>query len=265
MALALKPKLLLLDEPTGGMSPEERRVTGELLEPIKAHCALLIVEHDLDFIRDICDQLTVLDQGKVLDRATSRRSSARAKVQQVYHDPCLTRPSSRSTACAPATAAARRCSTCRSRRRRGARSPCSAATAPARSTLLKTLFGELPPMSGTIRLDGTAVDARADRAAGAARHRLRAAGARHLRQAHGAREPAAGLRAPARSLGHRRGARLLSQAGAAAGADGRHAVGRRAQDAGDRPRPAGPAEAPDARRADRGRLGRRDRGDRRRG
>src|SRR5882672_2761557 len=60
MALAPEPKLLLLDEPTGGMSLEERRVTGELLQPIKKQCSLVIVEHDLDFIRDICDRLTVL-------------------------------------------------------------------------------------------------------------------------------------------------------------------------------------------------------------
>ncbi|MEM8755380.1 MAG: ABC transporter ATP-binding protein, partial [Pseudomonadota bacterium] len=55
MALTQKPKLLLLDEPTGGMSPDERRATGDLLAPIKAHCAMVIVEHDLDFIKDICD------------------------------------------------------------------------------------------------------------------------------------------------------------------------------------------------------------------
>src|ERR1700674_5160590 len=67
MALAAEPRLLLLDEPTGGMSLEERRVTGELLAPIKHRCSLVIVEHDLDFIRDICDRLTVLDQGSVLD------------------------------------------------------------------------------------------------------------------------------------------------------------------------------------------------------
>ena len=65
-----EPKLLLLDEPTGGMSLEERRVTGELLQPIKQRCSLVIVEHDLDFIRDICDVLTVLDQGSVLDIGT---------------------------------------------------------------------------------------------------------------------------------------------------------------------------------------------------
>jgi len=84
MALALKPKLLLLDEPTGGMSPEERRVTGELLAPIRAQCSLVIVEHDLDFIRDICDRLTVLDQGRVLDDGTVEQIQSSAKVQQVY-------------------------------------------------------------------------------------------------------------------------------------------------------------------------------------
>ena len=84
MALALKPKLLLLDEPTAGMSSEERRVTGELLEPIKSHCALIIVEHDLHFIRDICDRLTVLDQGRVLDHGDVETIQRSAKVQQVY-------------------------------------------------------------------------------------------------------------------------------------------------------------------------------------
>jgi ABC-type uncharacterized transport system ATPase subunit len=84
MALASKPRLLLLDEPTGGMSLEERRVTGELLAPIKAHCSLVIVEHDLDFIRDICDRLTVLDQGKVLETGTVAEIQASRSVQEIY-------------------------------------------------------------------------------------------------------------------------------------------------------------------------------------
>ncbi len=84
MALTNKPRLLLLDEPTGGMSPEERRATGELLMPIKAHCALVIVEHDLDFIKDICDRLTVLDNGRVLDDGTVAEIEASPKVQEVY-------------------------------------------------------------------------------------------------------------------------------------------------------------------------------------
>jgi branched-chain amino acid transport system ATP-binding protein len=84
MALALEPKLLLLDEPTGGMSLEERRVTGELLEPIKHRCSLIIVEHDLDFIRDLCDVLTVLDQGQVVDSGSVEQIQASRKVQEVY-------------------------------------------------------------------------------------------------------------------------------------------------------------------------------------
>lgn len=84
MALAPRPKLLLLDEPTGGMSPEERRVTGELLLPIKQHCALVIVEHDLDFIKNICDRLTVLDQGKVLGDGTVAEIERDPRVQEIY-------------------------------------------------------------------------------------------------------------------------------------------------------------------------------------
>ena len=84
IALTRQPKLLLLDEPTGGMSPEERRVTGELLRPIRAWCTLVIVEHDLDFIKEICDRLTVLDQGRVLDDGTVEHIERSARVQEVY-------------------------------------------------------------------------------------------------------------------------------------------------------------------------------------
>jgi branched-chain amino acid transport system ATP-binding protein len=84
MVLAGRPKLLLLDEPTRGMSPEERRVTGELLMPVKSECAVVIVEHDLDFIRDICDRLTVLDQGRVLGDGTVEEIKRSPKVQEVY-------------------------------------------------------------------------------------------------------------------------------------------------------------------------------------
>ena len=84
MALAPEPRLLLLDEPTAGMSREERRVTGELLIPVKRRCSLIIVEHDLDFIRDICDVLTVLDQGNVLESGPVAQVQSSRKVQKVY-------------------------------------------------------------------------------------------------------------------------------------------------------------------------------------
>jgi branched-chain amino acid transport system ATP-binding protein/urea transport system ATP-binding protein len=59
-------------------------VTGDLLMQIRPHCTLVIVEHDLDFIKDICDHLTVLDQGRVLDDGTVSEIEQSAKVQQVY-------------------------------------------------------------------------------------------------------------------------------------------------------------------------------------
>jgi ABC-type branched-subunit amino acid transport system ATPase component len=84
MALAPGPKLLLLDEPTGGMSPEERRMTGDLLLPIKAECTMVIVEHDIDFIKNICDHLTVLDQGRVLCDGTVSEIEASPEIQRIY-------------------------------------------------------------------------------------------------------------------------------------------------------------------------------------
>jgi ABC-type uncharacterized transport system ATPase subunit len=84
MALARNPKILLLDEPTAGMSPQERRATGELLAPIKDHCSLLIVEHDLDFIKDICDSLTVLDQGKVVASGPTAAVQEDPRVKEAY-------------------------------------------------------------------------------------------------------------------------------------------------------------------------------------
>lgn len=84
MALAREPKLLLLDEPTAGMGHQERRVTGELLVSNKQYCAMLIVEHDLDFIKDICDSLTVLDQGQIVASGRTREVQEDPRVKEVY-------------------------------------------------------------------------------------------------------------------------------------------------------------------------------------
>ncbi len=84
MALVSRPSMLLLDEPTAGMSPEERRVTGDLLRPIKSSCSILIVEHDLDFIRSFCDVITVLESGKVLAEGTPAQIEKNERVREVY-------------------------------------------------------------------------------------------------------------------------------------------------------------------------------------
>lgn len=78
MALAREPKVLLLDEPTAGMSPQERRSTGEMIKREASRCSVLLVEHDLDFVREICDSLTVLDQGSVV---------ASGPIDEVIQDP----------------------------------------------------------------------------------------------------------------------------------------------------------------------------------
>lgn len=84
MALSLDPQLLLLDEPTAGLSPQERRATGELLAPIKQQCSLLIVEHDLDFIKNICDSITVLDQGEIIASGPTEQVQQNPRVREVY-------------------------------------------------------------------------------------------------------------------------------------------------------------------------------------
>jgi branched-chain amino acid transport system ATP-binding protein len=84
MALAAEPRLLLLDEPTAGMNQEERRMTGKLLTPVKHRCSLIIVEHNIDFLRDICDVLTVLDQGAVLESGGVEQVQNSPKVQEIY-------------------------------------------------------------------------------------------------------------------------------------------------------------------------------------
>lgn len=73
MALATRPKLLFLDEPTAGMSVEERRLTGNVLQSLRHRLSIVIVEHDLDFVRDLCDRMTVMDQGKVMQCGTCGR------------------------------------------------------------------------------------------------------------------------------------------------------------------------------------------------
>jgi branched-chain amino acid transport system ATP-binding protein len=84
MALAAEPRLLLLDEPTAGMSPQERHATAALLKPLRGHCALVIVEHDLEFIKDLCDHLTVLDGGRLLDHGTVKQIERSLKVKEIY-------------------------------------------------------------------------------------------------------------------------------------------------------------------------------------
>jgi ABC-type uncharacterized transport system ATPase subunit len=76
--------VLLLDEPTGGMSPRERARTGELIQAAAQRCAVVMVEHDLDFIRGLCDRITVLHQGANVATGTPAEIERDARVAEVY-------------------------------------------------------------------------------------------------------------------------------------------------------------------------------------
>jgi len=85
MALALKPRLLLLDEPTAGMSPEETFRTGELIQKLNAGgMTVLVVEHDMAFIRQIAKQVTVLHFGKVFARGAIEQILVDQGVAEIY-------------------------------------------------------------------------------------------------------------------------------------------------------------------------------------
>ena len=84
MLLVQDVALLLLDEPVAGMSQDERDATGELLGVIAQDRTVVIVEHDMDFLRKFARTVTVLHQGKVLSEGTVAQVQADPKVQEVY-------------------------------------------------------------------------------------------------------------------------------------------------------------------------------------
>ncbi len=84
MLLMQRPKLLLLDEPVAGMSRAERDRTGELLQSISSSQAILVVEHDMLFVREFASMVTVLHQGKLLREAPVEEIQNDPEVIEVY-------------------------------------------------------------------------------------------------------------------------------------------------------------------------------------
>ena len=84
MLLMQRPQLLLVDEPVAGMTQQEMERTAELLTSLAGEHSVVVVEHDMDFVRSIANRVTVLHQGSVLAEGTMAQVQADPKVIEVY-------------------------------------------------------------------------------------------------------------------------------------------------------------------------------------
>jgi urea transport system ATP-binding protein len=84
MLLAQRPRMLLLDEPVAGMSVEERVATGELLVELAGDHTVVVIEHDMAFLRRFARSVTVLHQGRILMEGTVAEVQADERVREVY-------------------------------------------------------------------------------------------------------------------------------------------------------------------------------------
>ena len=84
MLLMQEPQLLLIDEPVAGMTPRETERTAELLLSLAGKHSIVVVEHDMDFVRSIARRVTVLHEGKVLADGSIDAVQSDPKVIEVY-------------------------------------------------------------------------------------------------------------------------------------------------------------------------------------
>jgi ABC-type branched-subunit amino acid transport system ATPase component len=171
LALATKPRILLLDEPLAGLAAAERERVGHLIKAISTDLPVLLVEHDIDRVFQIADHVTVMNEGSVLVDGSVETARSSPRVQEVYIG-----SGSHALAAKPRASAARddtllalegvntfygkshilrdvglevhRNEIVALLGRNGA----------GKSTLLKTLVGIAPPASGSIRLGDGRLD-----------------------------------------------------------------------------------------------------------
>ena len=84
MLLMQEPELMMLDEPVAGMSVSERERTAELLNRISRNRSLIVIEHDMEFVKNIAHKVTVLHQGRVLAEGSMDMVQSDPRVVEVY-------------------------------------------------------------------------------------------------------------------------------------------------------------------------------------
>jgi len=84
MLLMQEPELLMLDEPIAGMSARERELTAELLQRICKGRSVIVIEHDMEFVKQIAHKVTVMHQGRILAEGSMERVQNDPKVIDVY-------------------------------------------------------------------------------------------------------------------------------------------------------------------------------------
>ena len=82
--IALEPKMLLLDEPTSGMAREDIDRISALIKSVAANCTVLMVEHNISVVADLCDRITVLSRGEILAEGDYETVSADPAVREAY-------------------------------------------------------------------------------------------------------------------------------------------------------------------------------------
>ena len=84
MLLVQDPRVLLLDEPVAGMTDEETERLADLLTTLEGRHSIVVVEHDMEFVKRIAKRVTVLHEGRVLAEGTLDEVKANQQVVEVY-------------------------------------------------------------------------------------------------------------------------------------------------------------------------------------
>jgi ABC-type branched-subunit amino acid transport system ATPase component len=84
MAIAMRPTLTLLDEPTAGMNAHETEAIAAIVRELAGEATVVVIEHDIDFVRGIADDVTVMHKGKVLREGTIAEIERDEEVRRIY-------------------------------------------------------------------------------------------------------------------------------------------------------------------------------------